>query len=354
MRIDVLEGTAISELYPQWNELLEHSNADPVFGAPEWSLYWGKAFGETQNIKLITAWKGTQLVGIFPVILKSSLLKDGGGERLEFVGGSLADYALPVVDKEREVEILRFLFQAAFELKVTYDLLALVHIPEEMFPSFKAALEDLRWSFFWKGDVAPFIKIFPHFSYEKIKQTWSSSHRGDIKRQKKRLAELGKIEFVSQAPREEKEKYFFEFYRLYSSKWGKKEIEKFIYNLAFYHPLSSFSYLSIDQFPIAFHFGFKSKDRFYYYMPSYKGEFENYSPGKVLLSYLIERACQEKLFYFDFLLGKEEYKYRWGVNERSVKSLFIPTSLKGRFASWWLSTGKGQVRKVIKRLGGKE
>jgi CelD/BcsL family acetyltransferase involved in cellulose biosynthesis len=350
MEIKVFDFSAYDKISSKWQSLLEHTRADAVFSSPVWSFCWGEVFGGKASIRFVTAWEHGDLAGVLPVVLTPASLKNGGGRVLEFVGGNLADYANPIAEKDREIEVLRELFKAALNLKPAFDVLALRHLTENVTSSARAALNELGLTGLERTEVAPFIQLSPHFSYEEVEKTWPSSHRGDIRRQRKRLAKLGKVDFIYQANQDLLREYFSEFYRLYASKWGgNRLVERFLWELAVNHPLSKFSLLLIDQKPVAYHFGFSSESRYYYYLPSYHKELENYSPGKVLASFLIERACQEKLPCFDFMLGAESYKYRWGVKERLVTSVYVPLTLRGKLAGWWMSQGKEKLKRFMSR-----
>jgi CelD/BcsL family acetyltransferase involved in cellulose biosynthesis len=47
-------------------------------------------------------------------------------------------------------------------------------------------------------------------------------------------------------------------------------------------------------------------------------DFYEYSPGWVLLGYLLRWANEQGRSEFDFMRGNEEYKYRFGAIDRSV------------------------------------
>ena len=87
-----------------------------------------------------------------------------------------------------------------------------------------------------------------------------------------------------------------------------------------------FSVLELSGNPIALSFGFIHKGRFTFYLPSYDFEFEKYSPGRVLLYYLVKDACSKGLEYFDFGMGSEPYKFEWATEEVEGAS-FIGNSL---------------------------
>ena len=83
---------------------------------------------------------------------------------------------------------------------------------------------------------------------------------------------------------------------------------------------------------IAIHWGVIYKKRFYYLLLSMKeGNFRRYSPGRLLISFLIRWSITKKLQIFDFTLGDEEYKKNWSNNQKSLFSLIQLNSFNGFF-----------------------
>lgn len=91
--------------------------------------------------------------------------------------------------------------------------------------------------------------------------------------------------------------------------------------------------LKINGELVAANLGLILKRRFYYYMPVlFSEKFNKYSPGKVLISYLIEWSIINKIDFFDFGLGDENYKKYWSnFNEKLFRYLDF-RSLKGLVA----------------------
>ena len=56
-------------------------------------------------------------------------------------------------------------------------------------------------------------------------------------------------------------------------------------------------------------------------------EYKRYSPGKILLHFLVKKCVDERINYFDFTSGTERYKKKWSNNEvrsfTTLKSLNI-------------------------------
>jgi CelD/BcsL family acetyltransferase involved in cellulose biosynthesis len=66
----------------------------------------------------------------------------------------------------------------------------------------------------------------------------------------------------------------------------------------------------------AVHYGFSAKGRAYYYLGGFDPAFHQLSPGSLMVLHAIEEALREGAGEFDFLRGREAYKYAWGGVDR--------------------------------------
>ena len=70
--------------------------------------------------------------------------------------------------------------------------------------------------------------------------------------------------------------------------------------------------LFVGDITVATHVGIADQDTFYYLMPAHEGgNWEKFSPGRLLLEHLMEWSIQNKLKVFDFTVGDEQYKKDW-------------------------------------------
>lgn len=84
---------------------------------------------------------------------------------------------------------------------------------------------------------------------------------------------------------------------------------------------------------VAANLGLILKSRYYYYMPVlFSEKFNKYSPGKVLISHLIEWSIVNKIDFFDFGLGDENYKKYWSNLNENLFRYFEYTTFKGLVA----------------------
>jgi len=58
----------------------------------------------------------------------------------------------------------------------------------------------------------------------------------------------------------------------------------------------------------------------YFYLSGFDPEFEKLSPGTLLIGHAIEEALSERHRTFNFLRGREPYKYRWGALDQETFS----------------------------------
>ena len=92
-----------------------------------------------------------------------------------------------------------------------------------------------------------------------------------------------------------------------------------------------FTYLEFDGKVIAAHSGYTYQKISYYLFPVYDNEFKRYSPGKILLKYIIDDAKNNLFDYFDLTIGSENYKKDYS-NRKLNSALFLKSkSLKGLF-----------------------
>jgi CelD/BcsL family acetyltransferase involved in cellulose biosynthesis len=78
------------------------------------------------------------------------------------------------------------------------------------------------------------------------------------------------------------------------------------------------AFLEVDGEKAAGYLNFDYANRVWVYNSGINPEFSTYSPGWVLLSYLLQWANEHKRERFDFMRGNEDYKYRFGGKDRFV------------------------------------
>jgi CelD/BcsL family acetyltransferase involved in cellulose biosynthesis len=92
--------------------------------------------------------------------------------------------------------------------------------------------------------------------------------------------------------------------------------------------------LFVDKDPVAISFGFKDKDSWLLYQIAMAdGKFSAYSPGTLLLMYVMQHCCESGVREFDLSLGDERYKKDWCEKETILMNDTIVVSAWGHVAS---------------------
>ena len=89
------------------------------------------------------------------------------------------------------------------------------------------------------------------------------------------------------------------------------------------------SSLDVNNEPISFHWGVRYKNRFYHLIPTTpNSEYMKFSPGRILLQYLIKWSIDEDLKELDFTIGDEPYKKDWYNNKSTLFCYVEQNNLK--------------------------
>ncbi|TIV26500.1 MAG: GNAT family N-acetyltransferase, partial [Mesorhizobium sp.] len=74
--------------------------------------------------------------------------------------------------------------------------------------------------------------------------------------------------------------------------------------------------IEIGDAVVGAYYGFHHRDRAYAYLGGFDPAYAEESPGAILIGHAIAEAANEGAREFDFLRGREGYKYGWGANDR--------------------------------------
>ena len=73
--------------------------------------------------------------------------------------------------------------------------------------------------------------------------------------------------------------------------------------------------LRVDGQIAAVLYGLADRRRTYYYLGGFDPAYNGLSPGTLLIGHAVDRATADGAEAFDFLKGREPYKYRWGATD---------------------------------------
>jgi len=276
---------------------------------------------------VFSGWEAGNLLGLAPLFLTS----DADSRRtLHFLGSEeISDY-LDFIAKPHDMQLfihslLAYLNQNDVE---KIDGLSLVNIPQDS-PALNAletGAEELGWSVqIEKAYHTPVIKLAEN--WDNYLSGIDKKQRHEIRRKLRRVEdEAGRIAWYYVKDRQNLQNEIEAFFKLMELDDQKKEFLSPVMQEQMYAILSwafdegflQLSFLEINGEKAAVYCCFDYKNRVYVYNSGFNIAFSSFSPGWVLLSYLIQHAILNKKSHFDFMRGDEAYKYRFGAVDSFV------------------------------------
>jgi CelD/BcsL family acetyltransferase involved in cellulose biosynthesis/dTDP-4-amino-4,6-dideoxygalactose transaminase len=342
LRIKSIDIESIKTIKFQWGSFLEKSNFLPVYQTPTWIYTWLKFLGHRHKLFILTLWNGNELVALYPLGLKRTLFV----KKLEFIGRDDGDYLDFIVDNSHKEKCIESFLSFLRKKKKEWNLCDLKDFAGES-QNYKFLYELLKKEG-WKVVLhdtwsCPYLEI--DGDWNGFLKRHGRKFQYNIKRERRQLENLGNLEFKKIQSQEELEHYLPQVFEVHkrrwkgyyiSSKFSTPQGQKFYTEIAKNYlskGMLRLDLLLLDEKVIAFSYSFQWNGRYFYYTPGYDPDYARYSPGTVLLIYILEDAFKSGLKEFDFSKGELQYKSHWATGERQNRRIiFASPTLKGRIA----------------------
>lgn len=118
----------------------------------------------------------------------------------------------------------------------------------------------------------------------------------------------------------------------FSSNYQKNKLQEFFLDNQILDKLHCSGIFDKNKKLLASNIGILEQGKFIYYYPSYKisKDINKYSPGSILLYFLIKYFFDKKINFFDFGTGDEIYKKKWSNSVYNNYELIYGFTLKGK------------------------
>ena len=333
-----------SALASEWNDLLARSRYDTFFLTHEWQSVWWQQLGAGE-LWILAFYRGEndqgnprQLVGIAPFYLSEHKRGKWAGKRsLQLVGCvEVSDFLDIVIAAGWEKEVYYCLLDWLQSKEApAWDYLDLCNLPEDSL-SYKALPSIFRNAGLRvevdQEDVAPHVHLPAR--YENYLMQIDKKQRHEIRRKQRRVERELDVGFTLVQSMDALQEAMDEFLRLQRMSRPDKESFMTPHMERFFRVMAGrmletghlhLSFLSLNGENAAALLAFEYKKELLLYNSGYDTEkWAGYSPGWVLLGYVIQHAIARGIEVFDFLQGDEEYKYRFGGHDyRVMRTLII-------------------------------
>jgi CelD/BcsL family acetyltransferase involved in cellulose biosynthesis len=301
----------LEQIVPSWWGLWERSSSATPFQSPAWLVPWWQAFAPGE-LSVIAVWRGADLVGLAPLYLEHG----AAGSRLLPIGISLSDYldilCVPGADSLVATAMAESALSIGWSQWVLPDLppggagLAIAH-------------PDLRLSDAAAHAACPVIALSGD---ETLSGCVPARRRRQLRRAHQAAVRRGIVELKSGSG--EPQRFLDQLFQLHAARWAGEgggvladpAVEQFhrlsLPMLAERHLVRCWV-MTIAGHPVGAYYGFHHGARAYAYLGGFDPAYAEESPGAILIGHAISRSLCEGARAFDFLRGREDYKYGWGA-----------------------------------------
>ena len=330
----------VEQIVGEWRLLCDESGDEEVFYRPEWAQAYLQAFDPKAEVVLISAWAGTKLRGILPLVRRRITMSGLPAVQLTLPANVHSLRASLTVCPGQEGEAaLKALWQAAKDLP-RWDVIDVANAVEGSALDRLVALaqKDGCRTARKRTSQTLYLPIASTSTADKAAQPpWLAGtrpkFRSHLRRAKRQLEEQGTLalKHYSTADPGALEK----FYALEASGWKGEEGTAIKCNprtRQFYDSVAqaaardgylSLDFLELNGKPIAGHFGFNLRGRYFLAKAGYDEAFRRHGPGQLLVNEILSQTPERGLLEFDFVGPATWDESRWASARRTNYRVFI-------------------------------
>lgn len=326
------------DLHTSWNEILAQTPAAHAQLTHEWLSSCWEIFGDAGQLSLILVSDGGRVVGIAPLCIRRVLGKAGFELRkLTFVGDGLTDYHDLLVANAAREEIVRVLIECIVKNQDRWDAVHLRNVRGDSpnLPIVRQILRETSLALHDRVNIqSPYLAI--ECDWAKYYGSLSKHMRTHMERKLRRLADMGKVEFVRfhdvdgddvsnvldtikslhiQCRQVQGGASIFSDAK--RTRLVSLVLERFSARRAL-----DLALLKLDGRVIAYYLGFVHDGVVHYWNTGFDPALAAVSPGTAILYYGIQDSFEQGYRGFDFMVGEEPYKLQWTSTARPNYELF--------------------------------
>ena len=313
---EITDLATLEALAPAWRQLL-HSRADlSPFQSAAWLLAWTRAF-RPSRLWSLAVWEGGALVGLAPFFVYTR--PQDGRRQLTLLGNGISDRLDLLAEPGRETAVGAAVFEHLRRAEVwdACDWRDLAPGSVLLAGKLVAASDEVQ-----DEEPCPALAL-PH-TPEAVVQTLPRKRRENLRRRSRRLAELGRVSFET-ADAASRADALQALLRLHGSRWAARGERGVLAEEAVrgFHEdatrgllaegLLRLQVLKLDGRVIAAHYGLGWGGCAYSYIHGFDPELAALGPSALLIAEVMADAVRHGATRFDFLRGREPYKYDWGA-----------------------------------------
>jgi CelD/BcsL family acetyltransferase involved in cellulose biosynthesis len=302
-----------------------HGSAPTPFHTRQYLMAYRRAFGARKKFHRLQA-EGA-----------AAYLQTRGrsARRLEFWGAGIHDIGGAIIHSP---EAGSTLWRKIELLASHHDGAQLSQIPANS-PLVKCA-QNSGWHIS-DAEKCPVLEL-PH-TWEGYLKMLGKNMREQIKRYPRRLEKEFRVEYSLAQTEREMQIALDDLFRLHGARWrarGQTGVLATPRRQKFHRAVCSAFLkngwlrlwtLRCNEKPVCVLLNYFYNGKYYFFIGGFDPEYSRWSVGVCLFSRIFRHAIEEGATEFDFLKGEEEYKYRYGAQNRDYKTIsFFQNSARGK------------------------
>lgn len=337
----------LSALHPRWLTLEQQAEGATLFQGEAWTSHVAAVRGSS-GAAICTVSEGDALTALLPLRITSG----AGGQVATGFGEPFQQYSDMLIAPGYDPAEALKLMLATLRAEARPDAIMLNKVRTDS--ALHAAISGLgpndpTFTPSAHAGGAPFVDLGPYADFAEFHATVSFKSRKNLRNARNRLGRLGEVSVLVDDSGDGLRKAIAGSYagRL---DWLDREghVSRAFADPAFPAFLSRLGEGTSDlgvlavtikagDRPIAYQWGFVHHSRYYAYIASWAPEFEEFSPGKMIMEDIL-RACHARgIAVADFLMPASRYKFTWANEAAEVRDWSAPLTLRGRGTAFWNS-----------------
>ncbi len=313
-----------ASLTAYWREDKYNLNWGSVFVLPAWLQVWWRTFGNGAHLSLLAVRQDGEIIGIAPLSIK--------GETATFVGSAdVCDYLDFIITPARERDFFPALLDDLTGKGIRQLDLAPLRPDSTVLTHLLPIARERKYPVLCQEDGVSVEMDLPA-TWDEYLASLSVKQRHEVKRKLRRLGEVGDVAYHCIEVGQEVCDLTDTFLRLFvlsrtdKANFMTRQMESFFRALAEAMAeigVLGFGILRLDELPVAMIMRFDYNDTVYLYNSAFDPNFGSLSAGILSKVLCIKESIRRGRKKWDFLQGRETYKYRLGGTGVSLSSCRI-------------------------------
>lgn len=342
----VTDSEEFSSLRETWDALLAKSSDNNAYLTWEWLLTWWKHYGEGKRLNILLIEEGDKIIGIVPLMRVNYGRFPVRLDVLENISSMDPDYSGVILTERKQdcvAALLSYLEERINSGSIIFRLSRIAEDSEflslmrKRYPSLSKSLSLYERAL----ASCPYILLPP--TWDEYFASFRRKTRYKMRRDLKLLTKEHSIEFRKCGSNDDIRENVNIFCELHQRRWKSRglsgvlvdakmrELHQDVANLFLEKGWLNLSFLVVDGKAASAVYSFEYNRKFYYGIPSFNPDYSKYGVGHLHIMFLIQEAIKNGLNEFDFLIGAEEYKYRWHVlNRGNVQIIMMKKDFLGK------------------------